>query len=59
MLIVPQADDLIVEARVAPHDIDQIKLDQQATLRFPGFNRRSTPELSGYVSRIAADIIQD
>lgn len=59
MLIVPQADNLIVEARVAPHDIDQIKLDQPATLRFPGFNQRSTPELTGHVSRIAADIIQD
>jgi membrane fusion protein, type I secretion system len=59
MLIVPEADDLIVEARVAPQNIDQIKLGQPATLRFPGFNQRTTPELSGRVSRIAADIIQD
>jgi membrane fusion protein, type I secretion system len=59
MLIVPEADDLIVEARVAPQNIDQIKLDQPATVRFPGFNQRTTPELNGRVSRIAADIIQD
>jgi HlyD family secretion protein len=59
MLIVPEADDLIVEVRVDPQKIDQLKLDQPATLRFPGFNQRSTPELSGRVRRIAADVIQD
>ncbi len=59
MLIVPEADDLIVEVRVDPQKIDQLKLDQPATLRFPGFNQRTTPELNGRVSRIAADVIQD
>ena len=59
MLIVPEADDLIVEVRVAPHSIDQVKLDQPAALRFPGFNQRTTPELIGRVTRIAADVIED
>jgi HlyD family secretion protein len=59
MLIVPEHDDLIVEARVEPQKIDQVKLDQTAALRFPGFNQRSTPELDGRVSRIAADVIED
>jgi HlyD family secretion protein len=59
MLVVPEADDLIVEVRVDPQRIDQLKLDQPATLRFPGFNQRTTPELNGRVSRIAADVIQD
>ena len=59
MLIVPEADDLIVEVRVDPQKIDQLKLDQPATLRFPGFNQRTTPELNGRVSRIAADVIQE
>src|SRR5205807_7160829 len=59
MLIVPEHDDLIVEARVEPQKIDQVKLDQTAALRFPGFNHRSTPALDGRVSRIAADVIED
>jgi HlyD family secretion protein len=59
MLIVPDADDLIVEVRVDPQRIDQLKLEQPATLRFPGFNQRTTPELNGRVTRIAADVIQD
>jgi HlyD family secretion protein len=59
MLIVPEDDDLIVEVRVDPQQIDQVKLAQPASLRFPGFNQRSTPELNGHVSRVAADVIQD
>jgi HlyD family secretion protein len=59
MLIVPGNDHLIVEARVDPQSIDQVKLNQTAALRFPSFNQRTTPELNGYVNRIAADVIQD
>jgi len=59
MLIVPEADDLIVEVRVDPQKIDQLELGRAATLRFPGFNQRTTPELNGRVTRIAADVIQD
>jgi HlyD family secretion protein len=59
MLIVPEADALVVEVRADPQKIDQIKLGQPATLRFPNFSQRTTPELNGRVSRIAADVIQD
>jgi HlyD family secretion protein len=59
MLIVPEADDLIVEVHVDPQKIDQVELGRAATLRFPGFNQRTTPELNGRVTRIAADVIQD
>jgi HlyD family secretion protein len=59
MLIVPEADELIVEVRVDPRKIDQVKLGQAATLRFPSFNQRTTPELNGTVTRIAADVTQD
>jgi membrane fusion protein, type I secretion system len=59
MLVVPASDDLVVEVRVDPQKIDQVKLGQTAALRFPGFNQRSTPELNGRVSRIAADTIED
>jgi len=59
MLIVPKADNLKVEARVTPQDIDQLRLGQTAMLRFSAFNRRRTPEIVGTVSRIAADITTD
>ena len=55
MLIVPNADNLIVEAKVNPQDIDQLQLGQKALLRFSAFNQRTTPEIAGAVSRISAD----
>ena len=59
MLVVPGGDVLTVEARIAPHDIDQIQVGQHAVLRFSTFNRRTTPEINGEVGRVSADITQD
>jgi membrane fusion protein, type I secretion system len=59
MTIVPDQDDLIAEAHVAPQDIDQVKLNGPAVLRFPNFNQRTTPEISGNISRIGADISRE
>ncbi|MEM8976305.1 MAG: HlyD family type I secretion periplasmic adaptor subunit [Pseudomonadota bacterium] len=59
MLVVPRADNLTVEARVEPQDIDQLSVGQPATLRFSAFNQRVTPETDGTVSRISADITND
>jgi HlyD family secretion protein len=59
MLIVPAADNLTVEAKIAPQDIDQVRSGQRALLRFSAFNQRTTPELNGVVSQIAADTTTD
>ena len=59
MLIVPESDTLVVEAKVAPQDIDQVTMGQAAYVRFPAFNQRVTPELVGEVSRLAADLTKD
>jgi HlyD family secretion protein len=59
MLIVPEADALTVEAKIAPQDIDQVRLGQRAVLRFSAFNQRTTPEINGEVSLVSADITQE
>ncbi len=59
MLIVPSTDNLIVEAKFAPQDIDQVKVGHRAVLRFTSFNQRTTPELNGVVTRISADTTVD
>ncbi|KMO38933.1 hemolysin secretion protein D [Methylobacterium variabile] len=59
MMIVPTSDTLVAEVRVAPQDIDQIRLGQPAALRIPNFDHRTTPDLPGTVSRIAADVTED
>jgi HlyD family secretion protein len=59
MLIVPEGDALVVEAKIAPQDIDHVKTGQTAFVRFPAFNQRTTPEIQGTVSRISADTSKD
>ncbi|SFM52131.1 HlyD family secretion protein [Methylobacterium pseudosasicola] len=59
MLIVPDADRLLVEARIQPHDIDSVHLGQRVLVRFPAFNARTTPEIDGELTRVSADISQD
>jgi HlyD family secretion protein len=59
MLIVPEADTLLVEVKVEPKDIDQLQFGQPVVLRFSAFNLRTTPELNGTVVRIAADTSTD
>jgi HlyD family secretion protein len=59
MLIVPESDKLTVEVKVDPKDIDQVQFGQTVVLRFSSFNVRTTPEINGTVSRIAADTSTD
>jgi HlyD family secretion protein len=59
MLVVPHSDALVLEARIAPQDIDQVKIDQAAFVRFSAFNQRTTPELVGSVSRVSADLSRE
>lgn len=59
MLVVPEADRLTIEARVAPQDIDQIYLGQAVLVRLLAGNQRTTPEITGAVSRISADAVSE
>jgi HlyD family secretion protein len=59
MLIVPDQDTLLVEARISSPEIDQVHLNARAMLRFTSFNQRTTPTIEGQVVRVSADISQD
>jgi len=59
MLIVPDADQLEVEAKISPQEINEVKVGQPAVLRFSSFNARTTPEINGEVTRVSADISTD
>jgi HlyD family secretion protein len=59
MLIVPQSDDLQVEAKVNPIDIDKLQIGQKTLLRLSAFNQRTTPELDGAVTRVSPDVTTD
>jgi len=59
MEIVPDSDDLQIEAKLPPVNIDHVHLDQEVLVRFSAFNQRTTPQLHGVVSYVSADLTQD
>ena len=59
LYVVPADSYLVIRTRINTIDIDQLALNQPATLRFSAFDTRTTPELDGYVTKISADIFTD
>lgn len=59
MSIVPRADRLVIEAKVKPVDIDELTPGQEATVRFPSFDSRTTPELKAKLLTVSADLTMD
>lgn len=59
MFIVPQADGLTIEAKIAPQDIDQVVAGQQATVLLTAFNVRTTPEVKGRVRQVSAELSRE
>jgi len=59
MSIVPHGDDLVVEAKVAPSDIDQIGIGAATVVRIHAGNQRTMPELNGVLIHRAADLTRD
>ncbi|MBX4888200.1 HlyD family type I secretion periplasmic adaptor subunit [Rhizobium bangladeshense] len=59
MLVVPENDDLTVQAKVATRDIDQIYVGQSVDVRFSAFDQRTTPDVQAVITSIAPDIVKD
>jgi HlyD family secretion protein len=57
--IVPTDRPLVIAVQIPPLAIDEVALGQPATLVFPAFSARTTPELTGHVTRIAPDALTD
>ncbi|MEM9760823.1 MAG: HlyD family type I secretion periplasmic adaptor subunit, partial [Pseudomonadota bacterium] len=59
MYVIPADQPLLVDARVDSIHIDQVHMGQEVTLRFSAFNQRLTPELTGEVVGVSADVLRD
>lgn len=59
MELVPDRDQMVVEAAVSPADIDQVQAGQRARIHFSAFNRATTPEIPGKVTYVASDRSSD
>ena len=56
MEIVPDNQNLIVEAKVPPQDIDKVRQGMVTDLRFTAFAAATTPVVPGTVSLVGADL---
>lgn len=59
MEILPLQDELIIEGRVRPQDIDNVRRGQHAMVRLNALNHRTTPMISGEVIYVSADVLPD
>ena len=59
MDIVPEDEPLIIEARVKPSDVSNLKVGLNTQIRITGFHERGMPILHGIVSKISADALVD
>lgn len=59
MQIVPETDVHELEIYVDPISIDQIELGREAIIRFPAFNRSTTPELKASVTTMSPASVVD
>ena len=58
--IVPQGDDLIVEAQVQVTDVDRLATaSTQVEVRFPAFHQRDTPVIVGVMKSVSRDRLID
>jgi HlyD family type I secretion membrane fusion protein len=57
--IVPDKDNLIIDAHVSPRDVDDVQSGQYAYVIFPSFAQRNLHRIEGRVSWISADAFQD
>ncbi|WP_224816876.1 HlyD family type I secretion periplasmic adaptor subunit [Hasllibacter sp. MH4015] len=57
--LVPEGRPLVISARVPAIDVDQVFVGQVVSLRFPAFDQRDMPEITGEVSQVSADAFTD
>ncbi|QWG17495.1 HlyD family type I secretion periplasmic adaptor subunit [Bradyrhizobium sediminis] len=59
MELLPLKDELIIEARLRPQDIDSVKRGHKAMVRLTALNQRISPMVSGDVIYLSADTLAD
>ena len=57
--LVPTGDDLVIEAKINPADISNIRLDDLVRIRFSAYDSARYGTVDGRVLRISPDAVQD
>lgn len=59
MDIVPENQPLLIQARIAPDDADDLNTGQKTLVKFSGLHERQLPTLEGRLQRLSADSLID
>jgi HlyD family secretion protein len=59
LYIVPKDAHLIVRVRIDTRSIDKVQVGQEAKMRFSAFDTSTTPEVTGQVTAVSADALED
>jgi len=59
MQIIPKSDELLIEAKIAPTDIEKVKIKEKAEINFASYVDPSAIPIEGEVIYVSADIIKD
>ncbi len=59
MDLVPEGDDLLIDARVAPTDIDVVHRGLEAQVHMLAYAQRNLPRIRGTVEHVSADSLLD
>ncbi|MEO0979060.1 MAG: HlyD family type I secretion periplasmic adaptor subunit [Pseudomonadota bacterium] len=57
--LVPQSEELVVEARINTADIEKLSIGQASRIRLSAFDREEIPEAKGRIFDISADAVTD
>jgi HlyD family type I secretion membrane fusion protein len=57
--IVPEEEDLLIDARISPTDIDAVRPGQTARIHFSAYAQRNQPRIEGTVRQVSADSLVD
>lgn len=57
--IVPAEDKLIIDARVSPDDIDDVRIGLESYVVFPSYPQRHILRIDGAVTHVSADALED
>ncbi len=59
MEMVPEKDELIVEARIKPVDVDKVFKSLESRIKMSSYKQHEFPEFNGVVDSVSADVFED
>jgi len=57
MNIIPQNDDLIIEAKIKPQDIDEVRIGLKAKVSLTAYKGKKVPKLDAIILDVSGDIV--